>query len=137
MQKPEQQTGGGTIALECEAFLGGTLAEHWDEQGVVVPVWVWTNLLAHGTMEQIGETVAHPSRPRRAVRSWRIARSYLAHQILDLSGDESSLRDLQWSILVPLELEMAARPEVNQWTPRQWLDVVDYAIRNPHLAPEK
>ncbi len=39
MQKPDQQTSGGTVALECEAFLNGTLAEYWDEKGVIVPVW--------------------------------------------------------------------------------------------------
>ncbi len=136
MQKPDQQTGGGTVALECEAFLNGTLAEYWDEKGVIVPVWAWMNLLAHGSEEQITETVAHPSRPRRAVRNWRIARSYLATEVLDLVDAHFTLRDMQSTILVPLELEMAARPEVGRWTPRQWLDVVDYAMRN-YAPPER
>ncbi len=135
MQKPDQQTS-GTVALECEAFLNGTLAEYWDEKGVIVPVWAWMNLLAHGTEEQINEMVAHPSRPRRAVRNWRIARSYLATEVLDLVDAHFTLRDMQSTILVPLELEMAARPEVGRWTPRQWLDVVDYAMRN-YAPPER
>lgn len=136
MQKPDQRTGGATVALECEAFLNGTLAEYWDEKGAVVPVWAWMNLLAHGSVEQITETVARPSRPRRAVRNWRIARSYLATEVLDLADAEFTLRDMQSAILVPLELEMAARPEVGRWTPRQWLDVVDYAIRN-YTPPQR
>ena len=43
MHKREHQTGGGTVALECEAFLHGTLAEYWDERGITVPVWAWTS----------------------------------------------------------------------------------------------
>jgi hypothetical protein len=136
MQKPDQQTGGGTVALECEAFLNGSLAEYWDDKGVVVPVWAWMNLLAHGSEEQITETVAQPARPRRAVRNWRIARSYLATEVLDVVDARFTLHDMQSTILVPLELEMAARPEVGRWTPRQWLDVVDYAIRN-YAPPER
>jgi hypothetical protein len=130
MQQPDQQTGGGTVALECEAFLNGTLADYWDEKGAIVPVWAWTNLLAHGSEEQIAAMVAHHPRPRRTLRNWRLARSYLVTEVLDLVDADFTLRDMQASILVPLELEMAARPEVGHWTPRQWLDVVDYAIRN-------
>ena len=135
MQNSNQQTGGGMVALECEAFLNGTLAEYWDEKGTIVPVWAWTNLLAHGSEEQIAAMVAHPSRPRRTVRNWRLARSYLATEVLDLVGADFTLHDMQTTILVPLELEMAARPEVGRWTPRQWLDVVDYAIRNYSPPP--
>jgi hypothetical protein len=137
MRKRENEAGDSILATECEAFLNGTLAEYWDEKGVVVPVWAWTNLLAHGSGGRIGESVVGPSRPRRAARNWRIARSYLAHRVLHLTDVQFTLSELQRSILIPLELEMAARPEVSRWTPRQWVDTVDRAIRNLHSPLEQ
>ncbi len=137
MHKWEQQAGGDTVALECEAFLHGTLAEFWDERGMVVPVWAWTNLLAHGSEDMIAESAARPPKPRHITRSWRIARSYLAHQVLDLTDTPYTLADLQSAILIPLELQMANRPEVDRWTPRQWIDTVDHAIRNQHSSMEQ
>ena len=32
MQKREHEAGGSIVAMECEAFLDGTLAEYWDER---------------------------------------------------------------------------------------------------------
>jgi hypothetical protein len=130
VQNSEQDTAHGTIALECEAFLGGTLAEYWDDKGMEVPVWTYMNLLAHGDARRIGECVLRPDWPRRASRSWRVARSYLAFEVLDLTDLEFTLADLQASVLIPLELEMAARADVAGWTPRQWVDLVEEALRN-------
>ena len=86
MRKREHQSGSSILAMECGAFLDGTLAEYWDERGVVVPVWAWTNLLAHGTEELMGE-MRRPSlsQPVGRVCSWRIARSHLAYEILELT----------------------------------------------------
>ena len=137
MRKRDQQSGSSILATECGAFLDGTLAEYWDERGVVVPVWVWTNLLAHGSEELIAESVAGPSRPRRAARSWRIARSYLAYQMLDVTDARCPLSDLQRNVLVPLELDMAARPEVSRWGPARWVETVSRAIRNQHSSLEQ
>ena len=120
----------GTIASECEAFLDGTLAEYWDDKGMDVPVWAWMNLLAHGSARRIGECVLRPYRPRPASRSWRIARSYLAYEVLDLTDLEYTLAELQSTVLVPLELEMSARADVADRTPRQWVDLVEDALRN-------
>ncbi|MFZ0250522.1 MAG: hypothetical protein WAL61_11310 [Acidimicrobiales bacterium] len=130
MQNGEQDTACGTIARECEAFLAGTLAEYWDDKGMDVPVWTWMNMLAHGSARQIGECVLRPSRPRPASRSWRVARSYLAYEVLDLTDVECTLAQLQATVLIPLELEMAARADVAAWTPRQWVDLVEDALRN-------
>jgi hypothetical protein len=130
VQNGEQHTACGTIALECEAFLDGTLAEYWDDKGMDVPVWAWMNMLAHGSARRIGECVLRPSRPRPASRSWRVARSYLAYEVLDLTDLEFTLAELQSTVLVPLELEMAARADVAGWTPRQWVDLVEDALRN-------
>jgi hypothetical protein len=126
----EEYSSCGTIAMECEAFLGGTLAEYWDDKGSDIPVWAWMNLLAHGTVRQIGECVLRPSWPQSEGRSWRVARSYLAYDVLDLTDLEFTLAELQSTVLIPLELEMAGRDEVANWTPRQWVDVVEDALRN-------
>ena len=137
MHKREHETKGDTLALECEAFLHGTLAEFWDERGMIVPVWAWTNLLAHGSEGMMAETAARPPRPRHITRSWRIARSYLARRVLDLTDRPFRLADLQSAILIPLELQMADRPEVDRWTPRRWIDTVDHAIRNQHSSMDQ
>jgi hypothetical protein len=126
----EQDAAYGTIALESEAFLLGSLVEYWDDKGMEVPVWAWMNRLAHGTVRQIGECVTRSDKPRRAGRSWRVARSYLAFELLDLTDLECTLGELQSSVLIPLELEMAARPDVAGWTPRQWVDLVEDALRH-------
>ncbi len=137
MHKRERQAiGSNVVGQECEAFLEGTLAEFWDDRGVVVPVWAWTNLLAHAAENLITETVARPYRNRRVTRSWRIARSYLAYELFDLIDPEFTLDDIQAAVLVPIELQMAASPEVSRWSPRQWVEVVDDAIRNQHSTLE-
>jgi hypothetical protein len=130
VQNNDQETSYGTIALECDAFLGGTLAEYWDDKGTEIPVWTWMNLLAHGSARQVGECVFRPSGSGRAGRSWRVARSYLAFEVLDLTDLEFTLADLQASVLIPFELDMASRADVADWTPRQWVDQVEDALRN-------
>jgi len=80
----------------------------------------------------ITETVSRPYRNRRFSRSWRIARSYLASEVFDLIDPEYTLEDMQAAVLLPIELEMASSIEVSRWTPRQWVDAVDEAIRNQH-----
>jgi hypothetical protein len=129
----ETESAGGTIALECAAFLGGTLAEYWDDRGIVVPVWAWTNLLAHGSEASITASMVRSRRSRRAAHSWRVARSYVAYELFDLLDDEFTLADMQATVLVPVELEMAARPDVSRWSPRQWVEALDHAIR--HESP--
>jgi hypothetical protein len=126
----EQDASYGTIALESEAFLLGGLVEYWEDKGMEVPVWAWMNLLAHGTARQIDQWVVRSDRPWRAGHSWSVARSYLAFEVLDLTDTEFTLAELQASVLIPLELEMASRPDVAGWTPRQWVDLVEEALRN-------
>jgi hypothetical protein len=136
MKKRDRAGNRGTsgVAMECAAFLDGTLAEYWDQRGTVVPVWAWTNLLAHGSEDLIGESVLPPLRPRRTGRSWRIARSFLAYEVLAVLEGGVTLDHLQSGVLIPLELEMAVHTEVAYWSPRQWLDTVDYAIRTQQVT---
>ncbi len=134
MKKPEYSEGESVLVRECEAFLKGTLAEHLDERGIVVPVWAWTNLLADGGPEQITDCVCSPNQPHRSDRDWSVARALVAFEIFDLMEAGYRLEELQEDVLIPLELEMAARPEVSRWTPRQWLDTVDAAIQSQQVT---
>jgi hypothetical protein len=129
VQKIREDTACGTIALECEAFSNGSLAEYWDEKDVDVPVWAWMNLLSHGSVRQIGESVLRPDWHEGPTRSWRVARSYLAYDVLDLTDLEFTVAELQSSVLIPLELELAARDDVADWTPRQWVDAVEDTLQ--------
>ena len=137
MQNSEQDTAYGTIALESEAFLLGSLVEFWDEKGIDVPVWAYMNLLAHGTVRQIGECIFGDNNPGRTGLGWRVARSYLAFDVLDLTDLEFTLAELQSSVLIPLELEMAARPDVADWTPRQWVNLVEDTLRHAFWALDR
>jgi hypothetical protein len=132
--KKQKAVGCSVLATECSAFLRGTLAEYWDDKGITVPVWAWTNLLAHGEEDDIAEAVVRPGCARRTAGHWSVARSYLALEILGLLDESLSLEDLQCEVLVPLELELSSRPEVCGWTPTQWLEAVDTALRNEHSA---
>ena len=98
------------LVEECEAFLTGTLAEHLDERGIVVPVWAWTNLLAHGDPEQITECVSQPGKPRRSAGTGASPGRSLAFEIFDLMDAGCPLEELQSEVLIPLELEMAIIP---------------------------
>ena len=130
MRKRDRAMSGTAGSEGCEAFLNGTLAEYWERRGSTVPVWAWTNLLAHGSAEQIADSVIRPQRSRRIARSWRIARSYMANELLEVTDGPRQLRAMQSDVLIPLELEMATLPAVRQWTPRQWIDAIDWAIRS-------
>ena len=57
--------------------------------------------------------------------------------MMELSDARCTLSDLQWNVLIPLELEMAVRPEVGRMTPTQWVEIVDTAIRNEHSTLEQ
>jgi hypothetical protein len=121
---------GAELAKQSEAFLQGRLAETVEEQLMVpVPVWVWTNLLAHGAEEELVLERAN-TRASRSPRhgDWRNARSYLAGQVLDLAATCGPLDELQRSVLVPLELELAAADEAASWTPNRWVERVQATL---------
>jgi hypothetical protein len=111
------------LADECAAFLTGVLADRWEAAGVTVPIWAWTNLLAHGSRDMMADAVSRPSRHRLLTRWWWIARAELADLILKMTAG-SSLSDLQESVLIPLELDLVDRTDVPFWTTRQWVNAV-------------
>ena len=67
------------------------------------------------------DAVSRPSRHRLLNRLWRIWRAQLADLILEMT-DRTSLRDLQESALIPLQLELGARTDVPFWTARRWMN---------------
>jgi hypothetical protein len=118
------------VVIECAAFLTGTLAEQLESQGQLVPVWAWTNLLAHGNEALILESISRPFRHRLLARNWWMARADLADVVLDMTHWSSSLLELQEFVLIPLELSLASRPETALWSPRQWTEAVTVALHH-------
>lgn len=108
------------LVAECEAFLAGRLADQIDTE---VPVWSWTNLLAHGSEGDLAKETTGDSGD-----DWRRARAYLALSLLKLASTNGPLKEIQQRVMVPLELELAARPEVAAWEPRAWASTVEHAL---------
>ena len=106
------------LVADASAFLTGWLVERIEEGGGDVPVWAWTNLLAHGTEADLCSERAAEGRSRLAAGGdWHEARSFLAAEVLDLSEGCGSLAELQRSTLLPLELALASSSEVARWDP--------------------
>ena len=127
---------GPELVGDCEAFLAGHVVERIEERAAgEVPVWAWTNLLAHGNRGMLADAVSRPSRHRLLNRLWWIAQAQLADLILKMT-DRVSLRDLQESVLIPLELELAARTDVPFWTARRWVNTVTAELHRHDHTPQ-
>jgi hypothetical protein len=119
-------------ADDCEAFLAGRLAEYRMGQQQCVSVSDWTNLLAHGTEDDLRGEIADVNgrRPRTwkagGNAEWQQARRYLAATLLHRVAGEEALQRLQRLVLTPLELELAAG--AMDWSPCQWVTEVDTAV---------
>ena len=114
---------------ECEAFLGGQLAECYSRRGASVPVPAWTNLLAHGDEQSLDRAQEPQSDPTFvADECWLSARSYLATEVLDLAARHGSLSELQQTTLVPLELHLVTEPDIDRWDVRSWVAAVRDAL---------
>lgn len=110
---------------DCEAFLLGSYEKHLESQSLPVPVWAWLNVLAHGSADEIR---AAADESRVTTGGWRAARAYLAAELLVAETRGQSLASLQRDVLVPLELQLAARPDVRSWAPPQWVAAVRSSI---------
>lgn len=128
MWRPERKALAAELFSDCEAFLLGRYAEHVPERGAAVPVWAWTNLLAHGTEPDLRATAAALGAP--GTDAWHAARARLAAEVLALTDPARPLPDLQSAVLVPLELSLAGRDAVERWDRRTWLATVREALRS-------
>ena len=113
------------VVPDIDAFMKGHLAETLEWRGHQVPVWAWTNLLAHAGPGEL-EADSYAGSDRADV--WRQARSYLAGEVLRLAGPQD-LHQLQQAVLVPLELRLASCPGAARWKPVQWAHEVLSALQ--------
>ncbi|MGH8980505.1 MAG: hypothetical protein ACRDWE_05730 [Acidimicrobiales bacterium] len=129
MWRREHRALAAELVSDCETFLRGRYAERLEGQRILVPVWAWTNLLAHGSEPDLRDEAASARVGGSGTMGWRWARANLASELLAAIGPGSSLEEIQSSVLAPLELNLAARPEVQGWDRRAWLEIVRAAIR--------
>ena len=109
--EPRTRRKGRELVKECETYLCGRYADHMDAEHRVVPNWAWINVLAHGDLERLREVAAGDGldpRRRTSTTVWWQAVAFVADVVLAQGGDESSLDELQRSVLVPLELAWLA-----------------------------
>lgn len=121
------------LVADCEAFLTGRYAERVVERGGTVPVWAWTNLLAHGRETDLRSEIAKTDGQNSD--RWRAARAYLATELLDGARRGRSLADVQRTVLVPLELELAAEPGAETWGRQRWVGAVRSALAERGRVP--
>lgn len=118
---------------DVSAFLLGRYADELDAAGTPVPVWAWTNLLAHGSARELRDATRGTYDGWRDSRRWRSARALLAAEVIARTRRGATLCDLQQDLLVPLELELARRREVWRWAPEQLV----YAVRSAMAAYDR
>jgi len=119
------------LVEDCGAFLGGRLVETLEARKAPVPTWAWTNLLAHGSMEEL-RLASLEERIRRGDEywNWRQGRSYLATLMCLSARSFGPLLALQQeAALIPIELTLAAQPEPDICTPTDWVAQVEAVLR--------
>lgn len=120
---------GRDLVRECEAFLAGRYVEYVLDRGDHVPTWAWTNLLAHGTGEQLSSpTTSFAVNWAELLEPWLQARAYLAGEILNAAHRDGPLCRVQRRMLIPLELSLASDPATKFLTPSDWVTKVMKAI---------
>lgn len=107
------------LVEETEAFLEGTLVELYERLGVPIPSWAWTNALAHGSEAHLTEVANRVAR-RPPDGDWYAARAFVAREVLAAAPRCGGLRQLQATVVAPLELHLAAAHggvgmEVRDW----------------------
>jgi len=125
---PRRSGASEQLVDEVGAFVDGTLAELYEARDGRVPVWAWTNLLAHGDRASLQEAHRTDYQAADFEDRWRAARSYLAGEVLSLADQCGSLQDAQRRVLGPLELQLATDVKVEWWEPTQWVATVVAAL---------
>lgn len=122
--------GGSDVADEAAAYLDGRLLELLRAEGAggLVPPWIWLNAVAHGDQERIAwlasDRVAGGA-------GWRRVRAALADELLRVAdGDPAEVARLQREVLVPLELSLAERKDLE---PASLLEIATQELRFAQL----
>jgi hypothetical protein len=116
---------GRELARECQAFLDGRLVDHLLDVGDDVPAWAWTNLLAHGTTDDLlSPTTTMPVDWAIYLKPWLEARAYLAGEVLQATEHAGPLRRVQRLALVPFELRLSCDPTALSLRSSDWVRLV-------------
>lgn len=135
MWRREQRSLAAELVADCRAFLLGQYADRLESLAIAVPVWAWTNLLAHASESELRVEALSSGDPGRGNNGWHAARAYLAAEVLEVAAQSGTLDALQEESLVPLEMDLAARADVRGWDSRRWVGAVRAALanrRSPH-----
>ncbi len=98
-----------SLPEECAAFLQGDYADYLAHEGARVPMWVRLNPLCHRDEQGVAALAAGRVPGDEA---WGAAITYLAEEVLCASARcGTSVAEIQRSVLVPLELELASKQQ--------------------------
>jgi hypothetical protein len=108
---------------ETEAFLEGRIVEHLVAAGRVVPTWAVLNKLAHASPTELADLAERGGIPGNTPLSrepaYRAAQRSLACRLLARGAVPEEITRIQQTVLVPLELWLIERSEVETVTLRQ------------------
>jgi hypothetical protein len=127
-RRRERRRMANLLVAECEAFVAGQYADRLKARGEVVPVWAWTNLLAHGCDADLRAAAATAPLGPEGRGGWEGARAQLAVAVLAATGPQCSLDQLQAEVLAPLEMRLAVRSAAARWDRRTWAAAVRAAL---------
>ena len=126
------------LSGETEAYLEGRIVEHLTAAGRLVPTWAVLNKLAHGSPGEIldlTQTDNHPDNaPDAGEPVWRNAQRSLAAGLLTRGTTPDEITQIQQTVLVPLELRLIERSEVETVTLRQAIRAASEALNNGGLS---
>jgi hypothetical protein len=93
------------IVEQCSAFLNGTYRELLEGRRQSVPAWALINAIAHGDCEEVRRRAAAPA-GEDDIDAYvaRLAR----HALVKMRTEGVTLKEVQNSILVPLELALVS-----------------------------
>lgn len=101
------------IVEQCSAFLNGTYRDLLERRRQVAPAWAWINALAHGDEEEVRRAAAPVEKADCDSYVARLVR----HTLVKMRNEGATLKEVQDTILVPLELALFA--SVGSATPEQ------------------
>jgi hypothetical protein len=126
---------GSRLIADIESFLSGRYEQQLLRNLEAVPAWARLNEFAHGTVEDLAEAVRHTAlvsgSPPGGPDRWRSARQVLAIDLLAVVGDDPvALSQLQFTVLVPLELHLMQSEWRDGMTPYELVRITRAALRS-------
>jgi len=121
-----------TLIAETEAFLKGTFVLACMRQNIRVPVWALINTICHGQIAQVHIAASNDANwfDTELPLDWNGASRTLARELdILVRNDRELLRQIQQSVLVPLELELIVQDEINL-DPAMVVDLTRAALRS-------